>query len=323
MAVPIRSRTATSTGMRDVVRAAADSNVYRWRPVLQAQFDITTGDLEAANRGLAAHEAAIARAQMRSNCHGGWSCKEVALAKLRDRAGARGASRRRAGTTGGTRRRGRRPGGRLAQHAAMARKQTRRPTPTIADDHRRGRLDAVLDGQGAEWIPRCARCRPLPPLDAHGQELRGNATRVLWGERGSSLLLVGAGVPGAGAAGASPLRGMAPDLRRGPRPRPRRRGRRRVRVRLPRATRRRRRRAGRRRREGVAPVGATVGGMLADAAAAALLRCFCLCFPYGPVLARATTVNSARPAFGRGGSRKCAGPSVCSRAACSPIGLRL
>ena len=85
-AIPIRSRTATSNGMRDVVRAAdvPASDVYRWRPVLQAQFNITTGDLKAANRGLTLNEAAIARAQMRSNCHDGWSCKEVALAKLRD-----------------------------------------------------------------------------------------------------------------------------------------------------------------------------------------------------------------------------------------------
>merc|ERR1712025_216273 len=86
MAIPIRSRTATSNGMRDVVRAAdvPASDVYRWRPVLQAQFNITTGDLKAANKGLTLNEAAIARAQMRSNCHDGWSCKEVALAKLRD-----------------------------------------------------------------------------------------------------------------------------------------------------------------------------------------------------------------------------------------------
>ena len=85
-AIPIRSRTATSNGMRDVVRAAdvPASDVYRWRPVLQAQFNITTGDLKAANKGLTLNEAAIARAQMRSNCHDGWSCKEVALAKLRD-----------------------------------------------------------------------------------------------------------------------------------------------------------------------------------------------------------------------------------------------
>ena len=93
VAIPIRSRTATSNGMRDVVRAAdvPASDVYRWRPVLQAQFNITTGDLKAANRGLALNEAAIARAQMRSNCHDGWSCKEVALAKLRDM--SRGARR--------------------------------------------------------------------------------------------------------------------------------------------------------------------------------------------------------------------------------------
>ena len=72
--------------MRDVVRAAdvPASDVYRWRPVLQAQFNITTGDLKATNKGLTLNEAAIARAQMRSNCHDGWSCKEVALAKLRD-----------------------------------------------------------------------------------------------------------------------------------------------------------------------------------------------------------------------------------------------
>ena len=86
VAIPIRSRTATSNGMRDVVRAAdvPASDVYRWRPVLQAQFNITTGDLKATNKGLTLNEAAIARAQMRSNCHDGWSCKEVALAKLRD-----------------------------------------------------------------------------------------------------------------------------------------------------------------------------------------------------------------------------------------------
>ena len=93
VAIPIRSRTATSNGMRDVVRAAdvPASDVYRWRPVLQAQFNITTGDLKAANKGLTLNEAAIARAQMRSNCHDGWSCKEVALAKLRDM--SRGARR--------------------------------------------------------------------------------------------------------------------------------------------------------------------------------------------------------------------------------------
>ena len=86
VAIPIRSRTATSNGMRDVVRAAdvPASDVYRWRPVLQAQFNITTGDLKAANKGLTLNEAAIARAQMRSNCHDGWSCKAVALEKLRD-----------------------------------------------------------------------------------------------------------------------------------------------------------------------------------------------------------------------------------------------
>mmetsp|Transcript_11951 Transcript_11951/g.31415 ORF Transcript_11951/g.31415 Transcript_11951/m.31415 type:complete len:443 (-) Transcript_11951:105-1433(-) len=93
VAIPIRSRTATSNGMRDVVRAAdvPASDVYRWRPVLQAQFNITTGDLKATNKGLTLNEAAIARAQMRSNCHDGWSCKEVALAKLRDM--SRGARR--------------------------------------------------------------------------------------------------------------------------------------------------------------------------------------------------------------------------------------
>ena len=86
VAIPIRSRTATSNGMRDVVRAAdvPASDIYRWRPTLLAQFNITTGDLKAANKGLTLNEAAIARAQMRSNCHDGWSCKEVALAKLRD-----------------------------------------------------------------------------------------------------------------------------------------------------------------------------------------------------------------------------------------------
>ena len=85
-AIPIRSRTATSNGMRDVVRAAdvPASDIYRWRPTLLAQFNITTGDLKATNKGLTLNEAAIARAQMRSNCHDGWSCKEVALAKLRD-----------------------------------------------------------------------------------------------------------------------------------------------------------------------------------------------------------------------------------------------
>ena len=92
-AIPIRSRTATSNGMRDVVRAAdvPASDIYRWRPTLLAQFNITTGDLKAANKGLTLNEAAIARAQMRSNCHDGWSCKEVALAKLRDM--SRGARR--------------------------------------------------------------------------------------------------------------------------------------------------------------------------------------------------------------------------------------
>ena len=85
-AIPIRSRTATSNGMRDVVRAAdvPASDIYRWRPTLLAQFNITTGDLKATNKGLTLNEAAIARAQMQSNCHDGWSCKEVALAKLRD-----------------------------------------------------------------------------------------------------------------------------------------------------------------------------------------------------------------------------------------------
>ena len=93
VAIPIRSRTATSNGMRDVVRAAdvPASDVYRWRPVLQAQFNITTGDLKAANRGLALNEAAIARAQMRSNCHDGWSCKDYALELLRNM--SRGARR--------------------------------------------------------------------------------------------------------------------------------------------------------------------------------------------------------------------------------------
>ena len=92
-AIPIRSRTATSNGMRDVVRAAdvPASDIYRWRPTLLAQFNITTGDLKATNKGLTLNEAAIARAQMRSNCHDGWSCKEVALAKLRDM--SRGARR--------------------------------------------------------------------------------------------------------------------------------------------------------------------------------------------------------------------------------------
>ena len=93
VAIPIRSRTATSNGMRDVVRAAdvPASDVYRWRPVLQAQFNITTGDLKAANRGLTLNEAAIARAQMRSNCHDGWSCKDYALELLRNM--SRGARR--------------------------------------------------------------------------------------------------------------------------------------------------------------------------------------------------------------------------------------
>ena len=92
-AIPIRSRTATSNGMRDVVRAAdvPASDVYRWRPVLQAQFNITTGDLKAANKGLTLNEAAIARAQMRSNCHDGWSCKDYALELLRNM--SRGARR--------------------------------------------------------------------------------------------------------------------------------------------------------------------------------------------------------------------------------------
>ena len=93
VAIPIRSRTATSNGMRDVVRAAdvPASDVYRWRPVLQAQFNITTGDLKAANKGLTLNEAAIARAQMRSNCHDGWSCKDYALELLRNM--SRGARR--------------------------------------------------------------------------------------------------------------------------------------------------------------------------------------------------------------------------------------
>ena len=92
-AIPIRSRTATSNGMRDVVRAAdvPASDIYRWRPTLLAQFNITTGDLKATNKGLTLNEAAIARAQMRSNCHDGWSCKEVALARLREM--SRGARR--------------------------------------------------------------------------------------------------------------------------------------------------------------------------------------------------------------------------------------
>ena len=92
-AIPIRSRTATSNGMRDVVRAAdvPASDVYRWRPVLQAQFNITTGDLKATNKGLTLNEAAIARAQMRSNCHDGWSCKDYALELLRNM--SRGARR--------------------------------------------------------------------------------------------------------------------------------------------------------------------------------------------------------------------------------------
>ena len=93
VAIPIRSRTATSNGMRDVVRAAdvPASDVYRWRPVLQAQFNITTGDLKATNKGLTLNEAAIARAQMRSNCHDGWSCKDYALELLRNM--SRGARR--------------------------------------------------------------------------------------------------------------------------------------------------------------------------------------------------------------------------------------
>ena len=93
VAVPIRSRTATSTGMRDVVRAAdvPASDIYRWRPTLLAQFNITTGDLKATNKGLTLNEAAIARAQMRSNCHDGWSCKDYALELLRNM--SRGARR--------------------------------------------------------------------------------------------------------------------------------------------------------------------------------------------------------------------------------------
>ena len=92
-AIPIRSRTATSNGMRDVVRAAdvPASDIYRWRPTLLAQFNITTGDLKAANKGLTLNEAAIARAQMRSNCHDGWSCKDYALELLRNM--SRGARR--------------------------------------------------------------------------------------------------------------------------------------------------------------------------------------------------------------------------------------
>ena len=191
VAVPIRSRTATSTGMRDVVRAAdvPASNVYRWRPVLQAQFDITTGDLEAANRGLAAHEAAIARAQMRSNCHGGWSCKEVALAKLRDM--SRGARRLAAapGRPGGPGRRGRRPGaGAARRHGAEA------DAPSHAGDRRRKRTDGGRALCGPGWPrrrrnfgSRAARCRPLPPLDAHGhRRMARGGEEVLWGERGSS-----------------------------------------------------------------------------------------------------------------------------------------
>ena len=92
-AIPIRSRTATSNGMRDVVRAAdvPASDIYRWRPTLLAQFNITTGDLKATNKGLTLNEAAIARAQMRSNCHDGWSCKDYALELLRNM--SRGARR--------------------------------------------------------------------------------------------------------------------------------------------------------------------------------------------------------------------------------------
>jgi len=126
VAIPIRSRTATSNGMRDVVRAAdvPASDVYRWRPVLQAQFNITTGDLKAANKGLTLNEAAIARAQMRSNCHDGWSCKEVALAKLRGIM-SRGARRLAAlvGPPVGPGRRGRPGGGRhgaARRHGAEA-----------------------------------------------------------------------------------------------------------------------------------------------------------------------------------------------------------
>ena len=93
VAIPIRSRTATSNGMRDVVRAAdvPASDIYRWRPTLLAQFNITTGDLKATNKGLTLNEAAIARAQMRSNCHDGWSCKDYALELLRNM--SRGARR--------------------------------------------------------------------------------------------------------------------------------------------------------------------------------------------------------------------------------------
>ena len=92
-AIPIRSRTATSNGMRDVVRAAdvPASDIYRWRPTLLAQFNITTGDLKATNKGLTLNEAAIARAQMQSNCHDGWSCKDYALELLRNM--SRGARR--------------------------------------------------------------------------------------------------------------------------------------------------------------------------------------------------------------------------------------
>ena len=92
-AIPIRSRTATSNGMRGVVRAAdvPASDIYRWRPTLLAQFNITTGDLKATNKGLTLNEAAIARAQMRSNCHDGWSCKDYALELLRNM--SRGARR--------------------------------------------------------------------------------------------------------------------------------------------------------------------------------------------------------------------------------------
>ena len=79
--------------MRDVVRAAdvPASDIYRWRPTLLAQFNITTGDLKATNKGLTLNEAAIARAQMQSNCHDGWSCKDYALELLRNM--SRGARR--------------------------------------------------------------------------------------------------------------------------------------------------------------------------------------------------------------------------------------
>ena len=83
--MPVRSRTATSNGMRNV-QGAADvaGDAYRWRPTLAAQYNVTTGALKAANAALTANEAAIARAQMQGNCHRGWSCKDKALAQLRD-----------------------------------------------------------------------------------------------------------------------------------------------------------------------------------------------------------------------------------------------